>query len=95
MPETKPESQERIRIYKKRFLAADTNKDGKVNADEFVAYRQPHLFDYMHDLVITELEEEMDIDKDGKVTLKDRLAGWNNLTKDCVTRNHFKYLQRK
>ena len=61
---------------KKRFEAADENKDGKLDRDEFAVYLHPEDTPYMREVVISETLQDMDSNKDGFVDLEEYMSAW-------------------
>ena len=63
---------------KRRWGLADKDKDGKLSREEFSAFLHPETDERMSDIVVTELMEDMDSDKDGVVSLEEYLedGGW-------------------
>ena len=52
----------------RRFRYADMNNDHLLDEREFGAFMHPEEFDHMREIVVKETLEEMDTDKDGKVS---------------------------
>lgn len=63
-----------VAMDKNRWLAADTNKDGKLNKEEFTHFEHPEETEHMKDIVIQETMEAIDKDKDGFISLEEFLA---------------------
>lgn len=59
---------------KKRFDAADLDKDGALKKDEFVAYLYPADFPHMHDVEMERTLQDHDKNKDGIITKEEFLA---------------------
>ena len=59
---------------KKRFMAADEDKDGKLSRDEFAIYLHPEDTPYMREVVITETLQDMDSNKDGFVDMEEYMS---------------------
>lgn len=59
---------------KKRFDTADTNKDGKLDKKEYGVFLHPHDINYMKAIVVDEMLQEMDKNKDGSVTVDEYIA---------------------
>lgn len=66
----------RIKKYRKRFVAADANKDDKLSLDEFVAFQYMDLFPRMRDVFVDEVLAPLDLDKDGVVSLDEFKKGF-------------------
>jgi len=54
---------------KRRWEAADSNQDGKLTKWEFQAFLHPEDNEHMRDILVLESLDDMDIDKDGKLSL--------------------------
>jgi len=63
-----------VKRDKVRFDMADADKDSILNFEEFTAFQHPEEFKYMADIVIEETLEDMDEDKDGKISLKEYIG---------------------
>ena len=59
----------------KHFLEADENKDGKLSLEDYAAFLNPHVFPRMHEGEASRRHEDLDLDKDGVVTLVDYQKG--------------------
>ena len=70
----------RIRQDKARWLAADVNKDDKLNYEEFVGFMHPEEKEHMFDVYTDEQMEEMDKDNDKLISIDEYigelLEGW-------------------
>lgn len=66
----------RINKFRKRFEAADENKDNKMNLDELVAYQYLDLFPRMHDVFIDELLEKKGLLQDGVMSFEEFKKGF-------------------
>lgn len=53
---------------------ADQNTDDALNKDEFTAFLHPEETGHMRDIVVLETLEDIDKDKDGKVSLKEYIG---------------------
>ncbi|CAH8607331.1 unnamed protein product [Dicrocoelium dendriticum] len=62
-----------VRREKRRWDAADQNKDGALSKNEFMDFLHPEDRVHMKDAIIEELLETVDMDKDGKVSEKEYL----------------------
>lgn len=60
-----------IKRDKMRFNLADEDDDMKLNFQEFQAFLHPEEFGHMADVVVEETLEDMDEDKDGKISLNE------------------------
>ena len=69
----------RIEKFRKRFEAADENKDGKLSSDEYVAFQYLDLFPRMHDVFVEELLVPLDLDKDGGISFEEFKKGFSGI----------------
>ena len=51
----------------RRFIDADLDRDGQLNATEFAAFLHPHTQPHMHEVVVKETLEDMDQNNDGLI----------------------------
>ncbi|XP_045176472.1 calumenin-B-like isoform X2 [Mercenaria mercenaria] len=58
----------------RKFGVADIDGDGKLNFEEFAAFEHPEDYKHMADVVILETMEDIDKDKDGKISLDEYIA---------------------
>ncbi|XP_050520024.1 calumenin-A [Daktulosphaira vitifoliae] len=56
---------------KRRWAAADLNHDGLLTKDEFVSFLHPEESNHMKDIVVYETMDDMDKDKDNKISIKE------------------------
>ncbi|XP_059140269.1 reticulocalbin-2-like [Physella acuta] len=56
---------------KKRFNAADLDKDGVLDENEYIAYYQPYDFPHMAEVEMEKAMRDADKDKDGFVSIKE------------------------
>ncbi|CAH0386853.1 unnamed protein product [Bemisia tabaci] len=59
---------------KRRWGVADQNGDGALDRDEFSAFLHPEETGHMRDIVVLETMEDIDKDKDGKVSLEEYIG---------------------
>ncbi|KAJ8305276.1 hypothetical protein KUTeg_015821 [Tegillarca granosa] len=57
-----------------RFKAADLNKDGKLDKEEFMAFSHPYNYDHMYESEMRIKLNAVDKDKDGKVSIEEFLS---------------------
>ena len=57
----------------RRFAAADTNKDGYLNGDEFCMYLHPESYSEMNEILAFELIESLDRDGDNMINFDEYL----------------------
>lgn len=66
---------------RRRWSIADTDGDDALNKEEFAAFLHPEETGHMRDIVVLETMEDIDKDKDGKISLNeyigDMYAGGN------------------
>ncbi|XP_071954966.1 calumenin-like isoform X2 [Antedon mediterranea] len=65
---------EMIKRDKRRWVGADTSRDGSLNKEEFSAFLHPEEFDHMRDVVIDETMDDIDKDNDGYVSLEEYIG---------------------
>lgn len=58
----------------RRFGTADQDKKGYLTKDELTAFLHPEEYDHMKDMVIVETIEDIDRDKDGKISLEEYIG---------------------
>lgn len=63
-----------MKMDERRWKGADLDQDGKLSKEEFGAFHQPWEYDYMHLIAAQENLEDMDKDKDGKISLQEFLG---------------------
>ncbi|XP_018328953.1 calumenin [Agrilus planipennis] len=59
---------------RRRWSAADSNGDDKLTKEEFGAFLHPEETEHMKDIVVLETMEDIDKDKDGKISLKEYIG---------------------
>ncbi|CAG9857216.1 unnamed protein product [Phyllotreta striolata] len=59
---------------KRRWATADRNDDEALTKEEYSAFLHPEENDYMRDLVVLETMEDIDKDKDGKISLQEYIG---------------------
>lgn len=69
----KADQEKRYQRDRKRWEAADRNKDDKLSKDEYAALLHPSVFDHMQNVALDEAMLEMDTNKDGYVDLNEFL----------------------
>lgn len=63
----------------RRFRYADLNNDKKLDEIEFAAFIHPEEFKHMREVIVKETIEDMDTDKDGRVSEREYLSDlWNH-----------------
>ena len=65
-----------IRRDKSRWEAADLDKNGKLEYEEFVAFIHPEERDHMFDIVVEETMEDIDKNHDGKLSVDEYIGEW-------------------
>lgn len=58
----------------RRWHVADIDQDGALNKDEFLAFLHPEEVPRMHAIVVEETLEDIDRNKDGKISLSEYIA---------------------
>lgn len=58
----------------RRWKEADRDQDGTLSKDEYPAFYQPWEYSYMHGVAAQENLEDIDTDKDGRVSLEEYLG---------------------
>lgn len=71
---TKEEEKRLIADDKEMFAAADSNKDGKLDAIEFVQFMSPEEFPQMFSVVLNQTLRNKDINGDGKIDFQEYAA---------------------
>lgn len=59
---------------RRRWATADRDGDGNLTKEEFAGFLHPEETDYMRDIVVVETMEDIDKDKDGKVSLQEYIG---------------------
>lgn len=59
---------------KKRWAAADVDGDGLLSKEEFVSFLHPEESDHMKDIVVYETMDDMDTDKDNKISMDEYIG---------------------
>ncbi|GFY57945.1 calumenin-B [Trichonephila inaurata madagascariensis] len=59
---------------KRRWAAADKNKDNKLSKEEFGHFLHPEEYPHMQEVVITETIEDIDKDGDGKISIQEYIG---------------------
>ena len=65
---------DQIRKSRRKFDAADQDKDGKMSREEFVLFQHPEEAEYMEKIAIEEIVDEVDKDGDGLISIKEFLG---------------------
>lgn len=58
----------------RRWKLADTDEDGSLTLDEFTDFLHPEESKHMKDIVVTETIEDIDGDKDGKISIDEYIG---------------------
>ena len=59
----------------RRFKQADKDGKGFLTKEDLTAFLHPEEYDHMKDMVILETIEDIDKDKDGKISLQEYIGG--------------------
>lgn len=59
---------------RRRWAAADSNEDNYLTKEEFLAFLHPEETPHMRDLVVLEALEDIDKDKDKKISLEEYIG---------------------
>ena len=59
----------------RRFKQADEKNKGYLDKDDLTAFLHPEEYDHMKEMVILETIEDIDKDKDGKISLAEYIGG--------------------
>lgn len=59
---------------KRRWAAADTDGDSLLSKTEFVSFLHPEESVHMKDIVVYETMDDMDTDKDNKISLEEYIG---------------------
>lgn len=62
---------------KRRWAAADLDADGLLSKEEFVAFLHPEESVHMKDIVVYETMDDMDVDKDNKISMDEYIGNFN------------------
>lgn len=73
---------------KRRWKGADTDGDGALTRSEFFAFLHPNEREHMKDIVVLEAVEDIDKDKDGKISLDEYIG-----ISTCVLQNHSSFFK--
>lgn len=65
---------EMMKRDKRRWEAADEDKNALLSKEEFADFLHPEEASHMHDVVLTETLEDIDKDKDGKISLDEYIG---------------------
>lgn len=59
---------------KRRWAAADVDADGLLTKKEFISFLHPEESDHMKDIVVYETMDDMDTDKDNKISMDEYIG---------------------
>ena len=59
---------------RRRWTVADKDGDDSLTKEEFGAFLHPEDTDYMRDIVVQETIEDIDKDKDGKISVQEYIG---------------------
>lgn len=61
---------------KRRWAAADVDADGLLTKKEFIAFLHPEESIHMKDIVVYETMDDMDSDKDNKISINEYIGNF-------------------
>lgn len=61
---------------KRRWAAADVDADGSLTKEEFVSFLHPEESVHMKDIVVYETMDDMDKDKDNKISIDEYIGNF-------------------
>lgn len=67
---------EMVKRDKRRWEAADKDQDTALTIEEFTDFLHPEEADHMRPIVVLETMEDIDKDKDGKISLAEYIGEW-------------------
>ncbi|XP_060561988.1 calumenin-B-like isoform X1 [Ruditapes philippinarum] len=73
-PEEAEDFSEMVNRDTRKFKQADENGDGYLSKEEFASFLHPEEHEHMKDIVVLETMEDIDKDKDGKISLDEYIA---------------------
>lgn len=59
---------------RRRWTVADSDGDDHLTKEEFSAFLHPEETGHMHDIVVLETMEDIDKDKDGRISLQEYIG---------------------
>ena len=65
---------EMLRRDQRRWETADSDSDGALTFEEFTDFLHPEEAEHMRSIVVTETIEDIDKDKDGKISLEEYIG---------------------
>merc|ERR1712071_472337 len=68
------EERKLLKNDKELFEAADTNKDGKLNAEEFLSFTHPEEVPHMLETILKQTLEEKDLNQDGFIDFQEYIG---------------------
>lgn len=78
-PEEAEDFSEMVNRDTRKFKQADENGDGYLSKEEFASFLHPEEHEHMKDIVVLETMEDIDKDKDGKISLDEYIGDmWPN-----------------
>ncbi|XP_045176470.1 calumenin-B-like isoform X1 [Mercenaria mercenaria] len=73
-PEEAEDFANMVKRDERKFAQADEDHNGELTKEEFAAFLHPEEHEHMKDIVVLETMEDIDKDKDGKISLDEYIA---------------------
>lgn len=67
---------------RRRWMTADSDGDDSLNKEEFASFLHPEETDHMRGIVVLETMEDIDKDKDGKISLQEYIGDMYQMQPD-------------
>ncbi|XP_052798594.1 calumenin-like isoform X2 [Mya arenaria] len=78
-PDEEQDFHDMVKRDERKFQKADADGDEKLTKEEFAAFLHPEEHEHMKDIVVSETMEDIDKDKDGKISLEEYIGDmWPN-----------------
>ncbi|XP_052798595.1 calumenin-like isoform X3 [Mya arenaria] len=73
-PDEEQDFHDMVKRDERKFQKADADGDEKLTKEEFAAFLHPEEHEHMKDIVVSETMEDIDKDKDGKISLEEYIG---------------------